>query len=163
MGKSVCFTGHRPEKLMNIYDENSSIITYIKDELYNNISKAIADGFDTFYSGMARGIDIYASETMLELKNKFKHIKHVAVIPYSAQSEKWSISWRRRYEKILLNSDIKILLSDEYYSGCLTDRNIFMIENSDRLIAVFNGTAGGTFHTINLAKKSNKEIFLIKI
>ena len=45
-----CFTGHRPEKL-------SGSEQYIKKELEAAIRQAIRDGFVTFISGMARGVD----------------------------------------------------------------------------------------------------------
>ena len=44
-----CFTGHRPEKLFLIDSE-------IIKALEKAISKAVADGFTTFISGMARGV-----------------------------------------------------------------------------------------------------------
>lgn len=53
-----CFTGHRPEKL---HDPESVIITGLEHE----ICAAIADGFQTFISGMARGVDIWAAEIVL--------------------------------------------------------------------------------------------------
>lgn len=46
-----CFTGHRPEKL---HDPESVIIAGLERE----IRAAIEDGFQTFISGMARGVDI---------------------------------------------------------------------------------------------------------
>ena len=161
MGKSLCFTGHRPEKLMKPYDESSQIITFIKAELKKYILSSINDGYDSFYSGVARGVDIFASEIVIELRKEYPNIKHIAVIPYKEQSLKWNFVWRERYEKIIANSDIKLILSEEYYSGCLIDRNAFMIENTQRVIAVYNGGHNGTYNTINLAKKYSKEIILI--
>ena len=49
-----CFTGHRPEKLKIAEDE---VIKSLKKE----IRTAIADGFQTFISGMARGVDLWAA------------------------------------------------------------------------------------------------------
>ncbi len=46
-----CFTGHRPEKLNMPKKE---VIAWLEAE----IRKAIDDGFVTFISGMARGVDI---------------------------------------------------------------------------------------------------------
>ena len=57
----VCFTGHRPEKL-NISERK------VKELLKTAIIDAINDGYITFISGMARGIDIWSAEIVLELK-----------------------------------------------------------------------------------------------
>lgn len=53
-----CFTGHRPEKL------NRSEVE-IKKDLEGAILQAIDDGFVTFITGMARGVDIRAGEIIL--------------------------------------------------------------------------------------------------
>ena len=53
-----CFTGHRPEKLRRSGQD-------IRIELESEIRKAIQDGYITFISGMARGVDIWAAEIVL--------------------------------------------------------------------------------------------------
>jgi len=45
-----CFTGHRPEKLTRSEEA-------IKADLEKAIRQAIAEGFDVFITGMARGVD----------------------------------------------------------------------------------------------------------
>ena len=48
-----CFTGHRPEKLEQSEDE-------IREWLTEQIENAIDDGYLTFITGMAMGVDIWA-------------------------------------------------------------------------------------------------------
>lgn len=60
-----CFTGHRPEKL-NMPE--TEVIAWLESE----IRKAIDDGFVTFISGMARGVDIWAAEIVLRLRDEGK-------------------------------------------------------------------------------------------
>ena len=48
--RRCCFTGHRPEKLK--VDEKE-----VKALLERAIDEAIQDGFVTFITGMARGVD----------------------------------------------------------------------------------------------------------
>ncbi|MFR6448175.1 MAG: hypothetical protein ACLUO6_12150 [Ruminococcus sp.] len=57
-----CFTGHRPEKLS--LSENE-----VKHLLEKAIDNAIADGYVTFITGMAKGTDIWAAEIVLEKKS----------------------------------------------------------------------------------------------
>lgn len=59
-----CFTGHRPEKLS--LSENE-----VKHLLEKAIDNAIADGYVTFITGMAKGTDIWAAEIVLEKKKRF--------------------------------------------------------------------------------------------
>ena len=60
--KRCCFTGHRPEKL-NITEEE------VKRLLEITIKRAVKEGFHTFITGMARGVDMWAGEIVLNLKN----------------------------------------------------------------------------------------------
>ena len=60
--RRVCFTGHRPEKL------NKSEVEIVA-LLEREIRAAITDGFQTFISGMARGVDIWAAEVVLRLRD----------------------------------------------------------------------------------------------
>ena len=57
-----CFTGHRPEKLS--LSENE-----VKHLLEKAIDNAIADGYVTFITGMAKGTDIWAVELCLKRKS----------------------------------------------------------------------------------------------
>ena len=58
-----CFTGHRPEKLTK---SETEIIAGLEKE----IRLAVADGFCTFITGMARGVDIWAAEIILKLRSE---------------------------------------------------------------------------------------------
>lgn len=58
---TCCFTGHRPEKL-NVPEE--FVIRKLKDA----IEDAFTDGFINFITGMAKGVDIWAAEAVVELK-----------------------------------------------------------------------------------------------
>ena len=61
--KTCCFTGHRPEKLKR----NE---TQVKEALERAIEAAVSRGFTHFISGMARGVDLWAAQLVLELKKQ---------------------------------------------------------------------------------------------
>lgn len=42
-------------------------------------------------------------------------------------------------------------------------RNNYMVNKSDVVIAVWNGTASGTYNTIKLCKKNGKKLKVIKL
>lgn len=76
----VCFTGHRPEKLSQ--PEN-----VVKAALEKEIKQAIADGMNVFITGMARGVDIWAAEIVLRLRDEGQPIKLIcASAPTAALS-----------------------------------------------------------------------------
>ena len=51
----------------------------------------------------------------------------------------------------------------EYFRGCFMRRNEWMVAHSARLIAVFNGTHGGTHATILRALRSDLDVHAIMI
>lgn len=69
-----CFTGHRPEKLS--LSENE-----VKHLLEKAIDNAIADGYVTFITGMAKGTDIWAVEIVLEKKKRNDALRLICAIP----------------------------------------------------------------------------------
>lgn len=71
----VCFTGHRPEKL----NQPEKVVIA---ELEKAIRQAVADGFTTFISGMARGVDIWAAETVLRLRSDGAPIRLICASPF---------------------------------------------------------------------------------
>ena len=74
-----CFTGHRPEKLT----EPGLVI---QEKLEQAILQAISDGFTTFISGTARGVDIWAAEIVLRLRTSGKPIKLICASPLFGSS-----------------------------------------------------------------------------
>ena len=158
-----CFTGHRPENLPWISNESDSRCIELKKLLYTAVEQSVADGYRDFFCGMARGIDTYAAEAVLSLAKKHPDISLHAILPCPGQSDNWNEKDRLRYNKLLERCADKILISPLYTDTCMLTRNRYMVDNSDRLIAVWNGYfRGGTAYTVRYAKKQNKEIFLIR-
>lgn len=142
-----CFTGHRPEKL-NMPE--TEVIAWLESE----IRKAIDDGFVTFISGMARGVDIWAAEIVLRLRDEGKPIHLICASPLEGFERSWSEDWKRRYNSVMHQADIVKFVCPGYSRGCFQIRNEWMVDRSARVIAVYNGEAGGTRNTIDYAAKA---------
>lgn len=151
------FSGHRPEK-MNC--STGKIIRALKKE----IECAIADGYTTFISGMARGVDIWAAEIVLKKKQKNKELRLVCAIPFRGVENQWDKFWKRKFRAILPQADYIKYFSDFFSDSELyMIRNRWMIDRSTRLIAVFGGEKGGTYSTILYARKKGVSVCLIPV
>lgn len=146
--KRCCFTGHRPDKLGN--NEN-----LIKTQLRLSIKNAINDGYLTFITGMATGVDIWAAEIVVNEKMRNSEIKLVCASPYPGFERNRCLADRMKYHEILNNADYVINVSEKYTRFCFQIRNMWMVDRSDMVIAVYNGSLGGTHNTIEYAKKKN--------
>ncbi|MDE6372482.1 MAG: DUF1273 domain-containing protein [Clostridia bacterium] len=160
--KSVCFTGHRRQKLAWGFNESDERCLRMKDNLRVEIEKAINSGYETFYSGMALGFDLICVETILDLKKKYSDIKVVGVLPCKTQDCKWQSKDRERYRKSLWQLDGIRCIYDNYTGAeCMLERNRFMVDNSSLMIVLYSGVAGGTKSTIEYARNKGLKITII--
>ena len=151
----VCFTGHRPEKLTRFE-------WLIKRDLEKQIRQAIADGLNVFISGMARGVDIWAAEIVLKLRDAGQPIKLMCACPYDGFDQGWSKEWQERYSTILAAADYVKYVCPGYSRSCFQIRNEWMVNHSARVIAVFNNQPSGTMNTIEYAIRQNVPVEFIK-
>lgn len=78
---TCCLTGHRPQKLGLSEAETKTL-------LEKAIDMAIGNGFTTFITGMAPGVDIWAAEIILE-KSKHNSTLHlICAIPHPGFEKK---------------------------------------------------------------------------
>lgn len=128
----VCFTGHRPEKITR--SEKA-----IKKDLEIEIRKAIADGLNVFITGMARGVDIWAAQIVLKLRDEGSEVRLICACPYEGFESGWSQKWQRQYKKILESADFVKYVCADYSLSCFQVRNEWMVNHAAKVIAVFNG------------------------
>ncbi len=161
LNNACCFTGYRPQKFPFELKNGEHRYTELLRGLSASIEQAVKNGCDTFYCGMACGFDIIAGEAVLALKEKFGHIKLIAVIPYPEQSKSYTEDWSLRYQKLLAAADDKILISQVYTKYCFAKRNNYMVDNSGTVITWYNGEKGGTDSTLKYAAKKGRNIINI--
>ena len=149
--QSVCFSGHR----LVPKDEREKL----KRELRAEITKAYSRGVRNFYCGMALGFDTLAATAALSLQCELPDMRITAVVPFQGQSDRWTENDRELYEDILANVDEVVVLSRNYYDGCLLRRNDYMLKLSGGVIAYFDGQPkGGTYYTCKKAKSCGLDV-----
>ena len=149
--KRCCFTGHRPDKIGN--DEYK-----IKEMLKSEIQKSISEGYLTFISGMALGVDVWAAEIVIQEKLNNPEVKLICASPYPGFERNRCLADRMKYHEILNNADYIINISEQYTKFCFQIRNMWMVDRSEKVIAVFNGSKGGTYNTVKYAEKKNIQV-----
>ena len=155
---TVCFTGHRPNKLGG-YSPNP-LQSRIRERLSAHIEKLIGEGVTTFISGMALGVDQWAAEIVLSLKTTHPHIRLIAAIPFVGQESAWAPSSIRHYNHLIDLCDERVVVSPGGYSAHKMQlRNQWMVDNSTAVIAVWDGSSGGTGNCVSYARKLHKTIY----
>ena len=150
-----CFTGHRPEKL-------NAPECDVKRWLEEQIDQAIADGFVTFISGCAMGVDIWAGQIVMEKKKQNPALHLIAATPWPGFSRRWSDDWQQQYSDLLQGADLVVPVCNHYHRGVFQQRNEWMVDRSNRVIAYYNGSPGGTRNTIEYAGRKGVECRVCK-
>ncbi len=146
-----CFTGHRPQKLTRSE-------AAIKADLEKTIMKAINKGYLTFITGMAYGVDIWAGEIVVRLREEKPELRLIAAVPFPGFESRWSGEWKDAYSSLLSKADLIRYSCPCYNAGVYQRRNEWMVDHSAHLIAVFTGEASGTKNTIDYAIKRKLSI-----
>ncbi len=159
--QACAFTGHRPSKLPFGYREDDRRCLQLKARLIQAIEEKIKAGVTCFYDGMALGVDTFAAEAVLSLRKEHPHIRLVAVCPCGTQAGRWSPAMQERHRSIVRQADEVVVLQSMYTPDCMQRRNRYMVDRAAHLIAVWDGTPGGTASTVEYARGLGRSITVI--
>ncbi len=153
--ENLGISGHRPDKLDG-YDLDT--MYYQKMILYF-ISFFREHAVKRVYTGMALGVDQVAALAVLRLKSYDAKIQLVCCIPCRNHSCKWPKASRELYGEILDESDEIIMVSNEEYQPYLMQkRNMYIVDNVEHMLAVWDGSSGGTANCIEYARKVGRPV-----
>lgn len=66
------------------------------------------------------------------------------------------------YNYILKKADVvKLITGEDYKPWLMKKRNEYMVDLADKVIAVWDGSKGGTYNCVKYAEKKGKEIVRI--
>ncbi|WP_339181757.1 SLOG family protein [Bacillus sp. FSL R5-0560] len=165
--KTVCFTGHRPNKLGG-YDMKNPTMLQLKDKLLEVIEELITkEEKSRFLTGGALGTDQAACWCVHILKKKYPHIKNIIATPFKEQDKVWSADQKMWYKRMLDVADEIINVEEldkykvsegeqgEFSPAKMQKRNDeYMIDHSEAIVAVYDGTKSGTRNCLNYARKT---------
>ena len=159
---SCAFTGHRPHKFPWKDNEADPRCIALKETLAEQIAMLARAGVTEYFTGGADGVDCWAAEIVLTMREKNPALKLHCLLPHEGQADRWSDSAQERYHSILERANSVDYVSRQYYDGCMIDRNHRLVESAGLLLAVFNGVRrSGTGATVNYAREMGKEIIVI--
>ena len=149
----VAFTGHRPDKLGGYKLPND---TYIK--VCQKIDEALTElKPEKVITGMALGVDQWAAAVAYR-----KKIPFLAASPFENQECKWPEASQKAYRLLRrLAAEEVIVCPGGYEASKMQTRNEWMVDHCDLLIAVWNGTKGGTANCVQYAQSVARQILFI--
>ena len=164
INKAICFTGHRT--LHGVYYNKTSpsqewVMVYNSIVAY--IEKQIADGKTDYLVGGALGVDMMAGLALVHLirDRQFQGITGWLCIPHPNYNDRWRYPRDRDDLELLKQYLNPLVLYDTgvFEMQMLNLRNHFMVDNSIKTCAVFDGRGkGGTRNCILYARKQSKQV-----
>ena len=151
-----CFTGHRPEKLGC---SEEAVIQLLRSAIVD----AYGSGYRTFISGMARGVDIWAAEIVLEERAIHPDIHLICALPNPGFEARWKRGWQEQYKTILSKADLVKTICPVFSMAAYQKRNEWMVDHCALVLAVYNGQPGGTANTIDYARRNGVKVKIIEL
>lgn len=150
-------TGHRPNKLFPkskfpySVDNYAKLLAFAKESLKNADPKKV-----TILTGMALGWDMAIAEACCDLGIPF-----VAYVPCKGQESQWRPHWQAKYLALLASAQEVKVLAEKYSVSAMYNRNKAMADDADVLLALWDGTEGGTGHCVNyfITQYPDKKIY----
>jgi len=134
-------TGHRPDKLGGYTVPARARLVRFAEQILPRYAPS------SFVSGMALGWDTATALACLSLR-----IPLTCAIPFAGQELRWPEESQRVYRWILDRASNVVIVSPGAYAPHKMDlRNRWMVDNCDRLLALCNGTNGGTANCLHYA------------
>ena len=156
--RTCTFTGHRPKFFPWGEDISDSRAVRLLSVLRNEIRSAVEDGFDTFICGGAQGVDIWAADIILSMKKQYHNIRLIIALPFEGYNADVTDN---DYLRILECADeVKITGTEKGIAG-FTKRDHYMIDQSERVIVVYDERSGirsGTYRAVKYAELKGKEL-----
>lgn len=146
--KIMAATGHRPDKLGGYTSE----VAYKLHRLA--LDELKAHWPDLVITGMALGWDTAVAEAALDLQIPF-----IAAVPFRGQQSAWPFASQDRYNHLLKKAhEIVVVCEGGYAAWKMQRRNEYMVDRATEILALWNGTPGGTGNCIDYANRCRKPV-----
>jgi len=144
----ITATGHRPDKLGGYTLEiRERLRTTAREYLaFEDVSRCVV--------GMAQGWDQAFAYACFDLGIPF-----TAAIPFVGQERVWPKESRWQYHQLIDRAQhVEIVSPGGYSPDKMQVRNEWMVDNADKIAALWDGTKGGTANCLQYARTLRKPI-----
>lgn len=144
----ICGTGHRPNKLGGYSDE---AFGRLERTAYNWLHMHLPT---TVISGGALGWD-----QALATAAYHHGIDYVMALPFPGFEDRWPAESKAKLYALMHTAKEVVFVCEPGYAGWkMQKRNEWMVDKADTVLALWDGSSGGTGNCINYANKVKKPI-----
>lgn len=114
--RHLLVTGYRAHEL-GIYDSKHPGIPWIKKALANRLIPLVEEGLEWVITPGQYGVDLWAGEVVLELKQQYPHLKLGIITAHAGPEEKWKEEKQEEYRRVAAGADYYGAVSNRPYEG----------------------------------------------
>jgi uncharacterized phage-like protein YoqJ len=144
----VVGTGHRPDKLLGYSPAARQRVEAFAEQCLRDMRPA------QLITGMAQGWDQALAVAAVKLGIPF-----LAAVPCDGQESVWPEPAQVLYRSLLAKAGQVVVVSPGAYAGWkMQKRNEFMVDAGTEVLALWNGSDGGTANCVHYAMKKKVPI-----
>lgn len=153
--KRLVVTGYKQHEL-GIFDEKHPGIQFIKKALENRLVDLLDDGLEWVIISGQLGVELWAAEVVIDLKNTYSHLKLAVITPFKEQEKNWNEANKAKFETIITKADYTVSLTSIPYEAPwqFIEKDKFLMRNSDGMLIVYDEENEGSPKFIK--KSANK-------
>lgn len=159
-GKICCVTGHRPNAFpWKDHTEDTRLQTLLK-RIETAVDTALSLGAEKFICGNALGVDTWTAQIILGKKNLHPEIYLEIALPFASHNRYVDACRMVQGQADLVH----VVSTSKCQRAAYFERNKYMVDNSDIIIAVYDdekSPKGGTQNTLVMAEKKGLEIIRV--
>lgn len=167
MLKRLVITGYKQHEL-GIFDDKNPGIRFIKKALENQLRILIDEGLEWVIVSGQLGVETWAAEVVLDLKEEFPDLKYAVLTPFLDQEKRWNEAKQEKYQMILEMADFHRSLTNRPYEAPwqFIEKNRFFLRNSDGMLIVYDEEMDGSpkftkKEAESYAEKNDYQVILI--
>ena len=101
---NILISGYRSYEL-NIFNHTDPKYIYLKKFIKNRLIRYIEEGVEWFVITGQLGIELWAGEVVIELKEESPDINLAVLLPYTSFGEKWNEMNKTLFEEVVRQAD----------------------------------------------------------
>ena len=152
-------TGHRPTRFKWKYKENNNGCKRLKKRMHDQFVALYEKGVRRFLVGGSLGVDQWAGEIILRLKEEpeYSDIELVVVLPFPGHDEQWDARSRERLAFLIRHSAECVTAGKSAGRESYTQRDRYMVDHADCLLAVYDDENNLRSNTMRMVSYANSK------
>lgn len=147
----VAATGHRNNKIQRASEHE----LHLELTAFAKLQMECLGKVSCIISGMALGWDQAVAEAAVEMKIPF-----IAAVPFIGQEQRWRYRDIVRYQRLLKQAQEVVVVNNKgsTIGAKFQARNEWMVNKATYILALWDGSAGGTANCVRYAMSVEKKI-----